>query len=217
MKTNNTIDFSTLSLHDLRAMLPTTQGVDTPSEIWIRENAARILCSADFEGTTLNVYDNGFYTYTKDRHTSILRVDGFRQLRYSFQDGTGCVIDEAEYIDSPYFIGLSINGENQWERNSNRRSCYHHGIYLDNDDSDWCDEGSVPSAEDEVLEREERSEERERLLKAMDKLTGRQREIVRLYYCQNMTQEEIARFLGIPQSNVCITLGRAIKNLKKVF
>ena len=212
---NNTIDFSTLSLHALRAMLPSTEGVNTPSEIWIRENASEILCSADFEGTTLNVYRNGFYTYTKDRHTSILRVDGFHQLRYSFQDGTGSVVEEAEYIDSPYFIGLLINGENQWERNAERRNGYHHGIYLDNDDSDWCEESSVPSAEDEVMECEDEREEHERLRQAMDKLTDRQREIVNLYYFQKMTQEEIATRLGIRQQSVLDVLNAAIKRLQK--
>lgn len=216
-KNESTIDFSTLSLKALREMLPSTEGVNTPSEVWIREHADEILCSADFEGAVIHVYRNGFYTYTKDRHTSILRVDGFHRLRYDFQDGTGSIVEEAEYIDSPYFIGLLINGENQWDRNAERRNGYHHGIYLDNDDSDWCDESSVPSAEDEVMEREDEREEHERLRQAMEKLTDRQREIVNLYYFLKLTQEEIAKRLGIPQSNVSITLNRAVANLKKKF
>lgn len=211
------IDFSTLSLKILREMLPSTEGMDTPSEVWIREHADEILCSADFEGTVIHVYRNGFYTYTKDRHTSILRVDGFRKLRYSFQDGTGSVVEEAEYIDSPYFIGLLINGENQWERNAERRNGYHHGIYLDYDDSDWCDESSVPSAEDEVMEQEDEREEHERLRQAMDKLTDRQREIVNLYYFQKMTQEEIAKRLGTSRPNITQTIKRCVDLLKQNF
>lgn len=214
---NNTIDFSTMSLHALRAMLPSTEGVNTPSEIWIRENAGEILCSADFEGTTLNVYRNGFYTYTKDRHTSILRVDGFHQLRYSFQDGTGCVVDEAEYIESSYFIGLSVNGENQWECNEGKRRNYRHEFYIDGDGEDWNDGCAVPSAEDEIMEREDEREEHERLRQAMDQLTNRQREIVILYYFQKLTQEEIAKRLGTSRPNITQTIKRCVDLLKKNF
>ena len=197
-KNESTIDFSTLSLKALREMLPSTEGVNTPSEVWIREHADEILCSADFEGAVIHVYRNGFYTYTKDRHTSILRVDGFHRLRYDF-------------------IGLLINGENQWECNEGKRSNYRHEFYIEGDGEDWNDECSVPSAEDEVMEREDEREERERLRKAMDKLTDRQREIVNLYYFHKLTQEEIAKRLGIRQQSVLDVLNAAIKRLQKKF
>ena len=216
-RTSITIDFSTLSLTILREMLPSTEGVNTPSEVWIREHADEILCSADFEGAVLHVYRNGFYTYTKDRHTSILRVDGFHRLRYDFQDGTGNIVEEAEYIESPYFIGLLINGENQYECNEGKRNNYRHEFYIDGDGEDWNDGCSVPSAEDKVMEREDAREEHERLRQAMDKLTDRQREIVNLYYFQKLTQEEIAKRLGIRQQSVLDVLNAAIKRLQKKF
>ena len=216
-KNETTIDFSTLSLKALRELLPSTDGVNTPSEVWIREHADEILCSADFEGAVIHVYRNGFYTYTKDRHTSILRVDGFHRLRYDFQDGTDSIVEEAEYIDSPYFIGLLINGENQWECNEGKRSNYRHEFYIEGDGEDWNDGCSVPSAEDEVMEREDEREERERLRKAMDKLTDRQREIVNLYYFQKQTQEEIAAHLHLGRTTVQAHLDGAMKKIKKFF
>lgn len=214
-KNECTIDFSTLSLKALREMLLSTEGVNTPSEVWIREHADKILCSADFEGAVIHVYRNGFYTYTKDRHTSILRVDGFHRLRYDFQDGTGSIVEEAEYIDSPYFIGLLINGENQWECNEGKRSNYRHEFYIEGDGEDWNDGCSVPSAEDEVMEREDEREEHERLRKAMDKLTDRQREIVNLYYFHGLDQTAISKRLGVSQQGVSKVLSQAISSLKK--
>lgn len=60
-------------------------------------------------------------------------------------------------------------------------------------------------------------EELRRLYAAMGKLTGRQREIIELYYFKGMTQQEIADELGISKPGVHYALQGALKKLKKCF
>ena len=105
MKTGE-IDFSGITLRSLRSTLPKTTGLNSPSEIWFRENVDQILCSKTCGDGLITVYSNGFYTYTEDEgeHLAILRVDGFERLRYDFVDDTTYNVEEADYIDSPTWL-----------------------------------------------------------------------------------------------------------------
>ena len=202
---------NTMTLRQLRAILPSTKGIDTPSEIWVAQHPDQILCTTTMSDAVINVYQNGFYTYIKGGRTSILRVDGFSYIRVESDDP----ILEETYIDSPYAVALHLNGDHQWERNADRRNTYHHDLFLNNDDSDWCEGSSVASAEDEYLEKEERREEHEWLREALKALSKQQRIVVLLHYKGSLTQEQIAAKLGLKRRTVRGHLADGIKNLKK--
>ncbi len=218
MKTGE-IDFSGITLRSLRSILPKTTGLNSPSEIWFRENVDQILCSKTCGDGLITVYSNGFYTYTEDEgeHLAILRVDGFERLRYDFVDDTTYIVEEADYIDSPYMVALYINGKTQWDINASKRSMYRHGYYLENNSKDWGSEAMVPSAEDEYIARETRKEELSMLTESLAKLTKRQKQIVKLYFDDGLKQEAIAKRLGVRQQSVRDVLGAAIKNLRNNF
>lgn len=56
---------------------------------------------------------------------------------------------------------------------------------------------------------------KEALPQALEELTERQREVILLYYWEEMTQEEIAYRLGVTQQAIDKHLSRAINNLQK--
>lgn len=58
-------------------------------------------------------------------------------------------------------------------------------------------------------------EERKDLIKALKKLTERQREIIQLYYGENMSIGDIANELGLAYRTVVNTKTRALEKLKK--
>lgn len=58
---------------------------------------------------------------------------------------------------------------------------------------------------------------RSRLMKAIDRLPERQREIVMLSYFRNQSSEEIAHRLGITPGNVRVLLSRALKKLSAEY
>lgn len=60
-------------------------------------------------------------------------------------------------------------------------------------------------------------EERRLLLKALDKLTERERQIIALKYWSDCTNIEIAEILNLTASNVGIILFRALNKLKKIY
>ena len=78
----------------LKDLLPDTTGVKTPTKDWIKDNEP--ICSVKFDGGETQVYANGFYTYSVGNNSTILRVDGFSYVKYSFGDGDISVIDEQE-------------------------------------------------------------------------------------------------------------------------
>lgn len=69
--------------------------------------------------------------------------------------------------------------------------------------------------EREFAEREEKQEIKVKVQAAIAKLTPRQQEIVRLYYYEEKTQDEIASQLGISRTTVETLLGRILLKLKK--
>ena len=58
---------------------------------------------------------------------------------------------------------------------------------------------------------------RQALAEARKALPPREKEVVRLYYEDGMTQEAIAQKLGVSQANISKALNRALKNLKKIL
>ncbi len=216
MKTSE-IDFSCLSLRNIRAMLLGTKGVETPSETWFRENPDEIVFRDFCADGMVTVYTNGFYTYTEDdgEHLAILRVDGFSRLRYDFADNSSSIVEEADYLDSSYLVALYINGKSQWDRNSSKREAYRHGYYLENDSSDWGEEAMTPSTEDEYITTEEEREQQAIIRRVFSTLTKRQQEIVRMRYINGFSQTEIANRLGIAQPYVHRVLSRCVEIFQK--
>ena len=215
MKTSD-IDFSRLSLRNLRAMLPSTEGKESPSEIWFRENPDKVVCADACGDGMITVYSNGFYTYTEDggEHLSILRVDGFKRIRYDFADRSKQIVEESEYLDCSYLIGLYLNGQNQWLRNADRRSSYYHELYLDYDEDDWADGVSAQSAEEELVQREETKERTDRLRMLMTHLTDRQSQIVRFYFFDDMNVKQIAKRLHVSFQYCAKTISRSLEIMK---
>ena len=126
----------------LKDLLPDTDNVKTPSEHWVRENTP--ICSVKFDGGDANVYANGFYTYATGENSTILRVDGFSYIKYSFGDGEASIVKEEEYADQPFAVALALNGEKQLERNFDKRKQYHQSLYVDNENDCFLEDIVTP-------------------------------------------------------------------------
>ena len=98
-----------------------------------------------------------------------------------------------------------------------KRSAYRHEYYLENDSTDWGEEAMMSSAENEYFERTEKEEKASLLERAMCFLTGRQREFVRLFYFEGLTQVQIAQKWGVRAPTVNDIQRAAIRRLKKSF
>ena len=59
----------------------------------------------------------------------------------------------------------------------------------------------------------ERSDQKRQLAKAIDELPEREKQVVALYYYENLTQKEIAAVLGVTESRVCQIHTKAVLRL----
>lgn len=69
--------------------------------------------------------------------------------------------------------------------------------------------------EEEYIRREEEQEMKAKLHKAIKMLNSRQQEIVKLYFWQGKTQEEIAEIYGIDRTSIAHAMRRILRKLKE--
>ena len=82
-------------------------------------------------------------------------------------------------------------------------------------ETDWDDDFDAPISESELPEAQFLQDENKKLLlKALEKLSDRERQIVTMKYFSDMSNVEIAEALDITASNVGIILFRAMGKLK---
>lgn len=212
-------NFPVLTLRQLRTLLPSTEGVSVPSRLWLRNHASDIAYSFSYGNAHINIYKNGFYTYTQEKYTCILRVDGFSRLRFesSTNESGFETVDEKEYIDKSCLIALFSFGETRWNRNAEKRKMYSTSLVIDvNDENFQCIGAfSEPCFLDRQRELKNREERIRQLYIALNELKFQQKQAVELHFFQKLTQPEIADILGISQQAVSGRLKRAINTLKK--
>ena len=216
---NNTIiDFSGITLRELRAMLPSTKGVDTPSRNWVRDNLVgeQVFFSKAFpDGSSLVVFKNGFYRYG-DENWTVLRVDGFSRLYYEVDDaGSFEHLDEEEFIDSGFIYALGENAMWQLKKNAEKRRADHGEVSIDNETADLNTDQNSNDVLESIIEREEQTEEACRLRKAWNTLTSQQKEVIWLIKVKKLTQEEVATKLNISRPRVTKVLKQTIEKLQK--
>ena len=88
---------------------------------------------------------------------------------------------------------------------------------LDNEDEDGQPSLAHQIADDPVQTPSalfERAEQREQLIAAIDRLRKREREVVALYYVEELTMKEIGAVLGIIESRVCQIHTQAVLHLR---
>ena len=93
---------------------------------------------------------------------------------------------------------------------------YHHGISLDDDELRMEESLCVPDFTEELDKEKDIWEKRlEMLPEAMEKLTEKQREIIKLYFFDEIKQDQIAKSTGVSQPYVAKALKRGLEILEK--
>ena len=212
--------FSALTFRQFKALLPGTEGQKLPTVKTLRELGIRVLAIVGTKDGVLTVFRNGFFMYeTKSGHATVYAVDRCsRIVLHSARDKPASTLDESSFGDCPWPKVLEFAANERITNNINRDARRQEVLSLDVMDEDWDMRLAVQSEMETRLEEEDASmEESERLRAALAKLTNRQREIIRLYYFDGLSQGEIAIRLTLDKSTVSITLKRAIEKVKRCF
>jgi RNA polymerase sigma-70 factor (ECF subfamily) len=75
----------------------------------------------------------------------------------------------------------------------------------------------IVSEDDSPNEELEKKEEREYLMKCLSDLTAEEQEIIRLKFAAEFNNRQIAKILGLSESNVGVKLFRSLKKLGEAF
>ena len=193
-----------------------------PGVAQLRASQERIARYSMSDGAYIEVYKNGYAIYDNGNRKTVIWVPDCGQTTYYFaplkdsekeyQDQTAHV-GEDDMAGLPWYIPLTIAGENGIERNLDHPKS--HWTMSDLDDLDewnmqervrWVSGARFENPEDTVVRDESARELREAL-------PAKQKEAFELYYDEGYTQKEIAEKLNIRKQSVKNRLDNAKKTI----
>jgi len=186
-----------------------------PTAKQLRDHDQLLLFQPLYEGD-LHVFASGFAVYHAGRHTTVLRVDRVSTYLYEFATKNKPICLD----DQPWATALTLAAEKRIEAFQNdrmSRRCV--GFVDDYDDEDSEDrEPSDAKVLSGAADVEETVADKldDRMIKLLDCLTERQRQVVTMYYIDQLTQQQIASMLGIARRVVGHTLEDAIAKIQKI-
>lgn len=206
-----------ITFQALRSMVRSTIGKNKPTAKYLRENEKPVAISAD---GSMTVYPSGFVTYKSVTGSTVVNLAECGSYTYTFHDGKDGLPEKqtvpAEALDQmEWSVVVALRGEERaaennmnrkGDRTGNRQYAYEEGTDL------W--ERLPNQIEEDVLER---IIQQDSIAELLDCLTDRQRRIVKLYFFEQLTQQQIADALGIRQQSVTDALRAALKRMRKLF
>lgn len=136
-----------------------------------------------------------------------------RSIIYECQDGTKQKIDLKEFADQPFYIRLALEGEKRLDMNSVARVS---GRVYSYDTGEW--ESADLADRFDFTEAHAKRDSRTTILNALkigyNNLSQREKTILKKYFIENMTQQEIAKELGCSKQAIGKAYRIALKKLK---
>ena len=172
-----------------------------PSKALILEQNPELVDEYTDDTVHACVYINGWVTYEDDNRRTNFNLNWYTQLFYDVElmDGemaSDHIIPEAEYEACDWIIPITVIGLTRIEKNTNRNYKDRAVPFVANE-----------QCEDAMLLREIDAIETAEILalirEAMQTLTDRQREVIKLYYGdEGVTDSDVARWLGLARTTV---------------
>ena len=184
-----------VTLRELRTQISATSEGKLPTFKQLMEMKSAVVAQKVVNTALLTVYQNGYAVYEADGARTVMAVDRCKEYTYDFDNGTRITIQQELLENEEWSIRLLMEGEMRLEHNHNKTFDKFECVSL------------VVLAEIELC----------MLYEAMDKLTKRQMEVIRLYFYKGMSQQAIAQKLGIGRRAVGNCIEGALKKIKKIF
>ena len=211
---------NTMTLRQLRTLLPSTQGKPIPTKEWLKANAkskAVFYSTRLAYGGLLIIVKNGFYYYKSLGMATVLRVDGFSKVYVETdEDGHYEKRSEETYIDKPVLDGLGLNALWQLKRNQEKRRVRAREDATDSEILNQQRDQAVPDILDQIVEKETRRDEMDLIRRGWPLLSKEQQEVIYLHFWKKLSRTQIAEQLGISTRAVSYRIEGAIEVFKKI-
>ena len=212
------------TLGELLAMLSLGERPrETPTPRRLREEAGEPVAAE----ARCAVYRNGFAVYDNGSGRTVLWLGDclrfthrFGPLRKKEKGGDGGLPEAGEIPEEllaaqPWAVAVTLAGDHQAEKRVMHRKGDRKGIRSEIREERW--EGGPEASLRTGGDPEAEMIRREAWQEMMEDMTGRQREVFRLYFREGCSRAEIAEMLGIDASSVRDRLAGALRKARKIF
>lgn len=202
---------------ELKALLPGTGTGRVPGLKKLKEAASIVLRSKTDCGGIIEVYDNGYYTYMEDACITVYAVDRCSVLEWYSCTGETLSSKGEDLSALPWTMPLEIAGFNRLDHNNSNRqeSKYEYSLNASASENNILfsvrPEHELKDAAEE--EKEFRRMRSLRIAETFASLSHEHKELIRVFFIENHTQDESAALLGINQS----TVSRRLVTIKRLF
>ena len=211
MNYTNKTDLNKVTFRQLKSMVDKTPDQRIPGVSALIQSGSPILFMHFYRNEVYTIFKNGYFIFQRGNYHTVYAVDHIKEIKYSFNDGTQVVVPEEEFADSCCLMALYAIGDMLLTNREN----YNHRHWttsLASDNNQFADESLNP--ENIMIEREERAEKLDALRKTMSMLTPKQQKVIKLYYFDKLTLNQIAKIQGITPQSVFDIIRRAQKAMK---
>lgn len=185
---------------DTKKRIPSAKALEA-EKIVVKE---RISAECD-----ITVYENGYISYQENGKTTVFPLHACKEYEYVDVKGYKTSMNEDFFDNENWYIRLLMEATDRMVFNQTKVKSNHRIISY----SDFVDDRTIlvdiaPDIINQYIEKEI-------IHDLLDCLTARQKEIIQLFYFEEMNQKKIADYLGIRQQSVCEVLQRALSVMKK--
>lgn len=213
-----------ITFGELKNALPSTGTTRVPGVKQLKKKASVLLRKVTETGS-IEIYDNGFFTYEEFEKVTVFGVDRCECPElYSYSGRKEQVGKERgrkmeDFSEYPWDLILVSAGEARLYHNADSREEYQSEISMDAPESE---NNIVFSVKPEHEIREEEEEERIRrkrrndgIAKEYANLRNDQKKLIELYFIKKMHQEDIARELGVDRTAVTHRIATIKRRMQK--
>ena len=224
MKAANSKITAETTYTELKVLVPDATSIHTPDgKVLINDSDQKVLISVEEDGGIVTVYENGFFTFQDDLGRPTARaVHNCSTMYFPTAEGRFESVSEDVFGNMPFAVVLAHFGERNIEDQIAKQNARKQAVSVDGEHK-VTKELQTPDFSDALCDALDGTKpektRRQRMIEAvpevLGKLTEKQKEVVELYYGENLTEEQIAQRIGISRDSVHDRIEGAEKKFKK--
>ena len=209
-----------MTLQEVLNQIPEAAKVKrVPSVVKLAQEGIQVLADQLDEDTSVVIYSNGYVVYQCENRATVFPLHECMDYEYTTAMEKQR-IPFTEFADQPWQVRVFMEGKDRLVHNQNNRK-EGRTVSVNAYDSEvrWeaLSDCGLYDPLRMLVEEEEKREEIELLYKHLEKLTGRQREILMLCVVKGKTHEEAARMLGTSRQTITDSLKKSLARLRKLY
>ena len=199
-----------LTLKELKKMVKVADAEERiPKAKALKANGSIVVKEVINAETDIAVYENGYVLYQEGMKTTVFPLHTCKEYEYQDADGGSDRLKEEFFDNENWYIRLLMEASDRMEYNQ-EKILSNHGVFS---------YSAVVEERKILIDRSadvlDQLVQQEMIRELFTCLTKKQKEVIQLYFFEELSQKEIAEYMGIKQQSVFGTLKRALAVMKE--